>query len=138
MINEELTDLDRVELTKLSYEALNVGETVVVAGKKIGQLTRDVYAKDGMQAFLIENNNEITVLFKGSYGFKKGNATTWRDEWLNTNWPIFLAMLTNQRQVPSALVTASRYLNRWLEEFPDGHFYIYGHSLGAINAEYAG
>ncbi|MCD5528720.1 hypothetical protein LOB10_01270 [Lactobacillus delbrueckii subsp. lactis] len=76
MINEELTDLDRVELTKLSYEALNVGETVVVAGKKIGQLTRDVYAKDGMQAFLIENNNEITVLFKGSYGFKKGNATT--------------------------------------------------------------
>ena len=52
MINEELTDLDRVELTKLSYEALNVGETVVVAGKKIGQLTRDVYAKDGMQAFL--------------------------------------------------------------------------------------
>lgn len=86
---------------------------------------------------MIENNNEITVLFKGSYGFKKGNATTWRDEWLNTNWPIFLAMLTNQRQVPSALVTVSRYLNRWLEEFPDGHFYIYGHSLGAINAEYA-
>lgn len=36
MINEELTDLDRVELTKLSYEALNVGETVVVAGKKSG------------------------------------------------------------------------------------------------------
>lgn len=34
MINEELTDLDRVELTKLSYEALNVGETVVVAGQK--------------------------------------------------------------------------------------------------------
>lgn len=86
---------------------------------------------------MIENNNEITVLFKGSYGFKKGNATTWRDEWLNTNWPIFLAMLTNQRQVPSALVTSSRYLNRWLEEFPDGYFYIYGHSLGAINAEYA-
>lgn len=137
MINEELTDLDRVELTKLSYEALNVGETVKVAGKTIGQLTRDVYAKDGMQAFLIENGNEITVLFKGSYGFKKGNATTWRDEWLKTNWPIFLAMLTDQRQVPSALITASRYLNRWLEEFPDGHFYIYGHSLGAINAEYA-
>lgn len=35
------------------------------------------------------------------------------------------------------MVTASSYLNRWLEEFPDGHFYIYGHSLGAINAEYA-
>lgn len=48
---KKLTDLDRVELTKLSYEALNVGETVVVAGKKIGQLTRDVYAKDGMQLF---------------------------------------------------------------------------------------
>lgn len=49
-----MTDLDQVELTKLSYEALNVGETgetVVVAGKKIGQLTRDVYTKDGMQAF---------------------------------------------------------------------------------------
>lgn len=46
-----MTDLDQVELTKLSYEALNVSETVVVAGKKIGQLTRDVYTKDGMQAF---------------------------------------------------------------------------------------
>ena len=65
MINEELTDLDRVELTKLSYEALNVGETVVVAGKKIGQLTRDVYAKDGMQAFLIAmDSGKMSIFIK--------------------------------------------------------------------------
>ncbi|MDD6406784.1 MAG: hypothetical protein PUF82_02080 [Lactobacillus equicursoris] len=141
MINELLTDYDRVCLTKKAYEGLNVGDDFVVNGKLIGRIVRDVYAQDGMQAYVIENQagrrDEVTVLFKGSSGLRNGNATTWRDEWLNTNWPIFVAMLTSRPKLPSALKTASSYLNKWLVEFPDAIFYIYGHSLGAINAAYA-
>lgn len=141
MINELLTDYDRVCLTKKAYDGLNVGDDFVVNGKLIGRIVRDVYAQDGMQAYVIENQagrrDEVTVLFKGSSGLRNGNATTWRDEWLNTNWPIFVAMLTSRPKLPSALKTASSYLNKWLVEFPDAIFYIYGHSLGAINAAYA-
>ncbi len=126
MINELLTDYDRVCLTKKAYEGLNVGDDFVVNGKLIGRIVRDVYAQDGMQAYVIENQagrrDEVTVLFKGSSGLRNGNATTWRDEWLNTNWPIFVAMLTSRPKLPSALKTASSYLNKWLVEFPDAIF----------------
>ena len=141
MINECLTDKERVQLAQKAYEGLNIGETVEIGQKAIGVLTRDVYAEDGMQAFLLENHTgpqiEITVLFKSSYGLKKGNVTTWRDEWMKTNLPIFVNMVTDSRAVPSQLLTAAKYLNRWLLEFPKSRFYIYGHSLGAINAQYA-
>lgn len=136
-VNKQLTDLERVELTKKSYTELSLGERVTIGNHFIGFVTQSVYEEDGLRAFVIANPNEITVLFKGSYGFKKGNPTTWRDEWLKTNVPILLALLTNERKIPSQLKTAARLLNQVLRQYRDAHFYIYGHSLGSINAQYA-
>lgn len=135
--NKKLTDEERVELTKLSYAELELGESVEINDKFIGIVSDTIYADDGMRAFVITNPNEVTILFKGSYGFLKGNPTTWRDEWLNTNLPILLAILANEKKVPSQLKTASDYLNKVIHQFRGARFYIYGHSLGSINAQYA-
>lgn len=136
-INKQLSDLQRVKLTQKSYEKLSTGQTVTVDNKVIGTVIKTVYAPDGMQAFVIANQDDITILFKGSFGFFKGNPTTWHDEWLKTNLPLLLALLLNERRIPSQLKTAADFLNSIVHQFKDAHFYIYGHSLGAINAQYA-
>ncbi|GAA3628060.1 DUF2974 domain-containing protein [Lactobacillus hamsteri] len=135
--NKQLTDLERVELTKKSYEELSLGERVTVGDHFIGIVTNSVYEEDGLRAFVITNPNEVTILFKGSYGFVKGNPTTWRDEWLRTNLPILVALLADEKKIPSQLKTAAKLLNTTIHQFKGARFYIYGHSLGSINAQYA-
>lgn len=136
-INQLLTDRQRVQLTKKAYEKLELGQRVTIDQNLIGIVANSIYAADGLRAFVITNPTEVTLLFKGSYGFLKGNPTTWHDEWLKTNLPLLLAMLINERRIPSQLKTAAKLLNETLRQFKDGRFYIYGHSLGSINAQYA-
>lgn len=136
-INKQLSDLERVQLTKKAYEKLKTGQTVMVNKKLIGTVVKTIYAADGMQAFVLANQDEITILFKGSFGLLKGNPTTWHDEWLKTNLPLLVALLLNEHRIPSQLKTAARFLNRTVHQFQGAQFYIYGHSLGAINAQYA-
>lgn len=136
-VNQELSDYERVELTKKSYQELQLGDKVVVGKHLIGFVSDSVYAPDGMRAFVITNPNEVTILFKGSYGLVKGNPTTWRDEWLKTNLPILLALLANERRIPSQLKTAAKFLNEVINRFHGARFYLYGHSLGSINLQYA-
>ncbi|GFZ26278.1 hypothetical protein [Lactobacillus corticis] len=131
-LNEQLTDRQRVQLTQLSYTEMPVGTAT-----QVGVVIRDVHAPDGMRCFVIAHNQEMTLLFKGSYGLKKGSPETWRNEWLKTNLPILEAMLTNQRRIPSQLKTAAILLQDLLRKYRGYNFYLYGHSLGAINAQYA-
>lgn len=136
-VNKQLTDLERIKLTQKSYQELALGERITIGDHFIGIVSNSVYASDGMRAFVITNPNEVTILYKGSYGLVKGNPTTWRDEWLNTNIPILLALLANERRVPSQLKSAAELLNRTISQFKGQRVYLYGHSLGAINAQYA-
>lgn len=136
-VNEQLTDQERIELTKKSYDELQLGDEVVIGEHDIGTVCRNVYAKDGMRAFVISNSNEITILYKGSYGVKKGNPQTWRDEWLKTNLPILRALLAQKRIIPSQLKSAAKLLNQTCNQFKSYPIYIYGHSLGSINAQFA-
>jgi hypothetical protein len=136
-VNEQLTDRERVELTKKSYDELQPGESVTVGGYHIGTVCRSVLAPDGMRAFVISNPSEVTILYKGSYGFKKGTPQTWRDEWFKTNLPILRSMLAHERKIPSQLRSASRLLNQTISQFRGSRIYIYGHSLGSINAQFA-
>lgn len=46
-------------------------------------------------------------------------------------------MLFQHHQVPTQLITAARVLNQQLQKYPPAKFYLYGHSLGAINLQYA-
>ena len=136
-VNEQLTDFERVELTKKAYDQLQLGQSVDVSKHHIGTVCRSVHAVDGLRAYVISNPHEVTLLFKGSYGFKKGTPQTWRDEWLKTNLPILRTMLSHERRVPSQLKTASKLLDETIHQFYGTQIYIYGHSLGSINAQFA-
>ena len=136
-VNEQLTDQERVELTKKSYENLQLGESITIGQHHLGIVCRVERAEDGMRAFVISNPNEITILYKGSYGIKKGTPQTWRDEWFKTNLPILRAMLSHERRIPSQLKSASKFLNHVNSQFRGSRVYIYGHSLGSINAQFA-
>lgn len=46
-------------------------------------------------------------------------------------------MLAHRRLIPSQLKTAARFLNKTISQFPGKQINIYGHSLGAINAQFA-
>lgn len=136
-VNAQLTDRERVELTKKAYDELQLGDTIKIDQHYLGTVCRSVYAKDGMRAFVISSPNEITILFKGSYGFKKGTPQTWRDEWIKTNLPILKALLARKRTIPSQLKSAAHLLNQTINQFKGSRIYIYGHSLGSINAQFA-
>ena len=64
-VNERLTDRERVELTKKSYEHLQLGDNITIGPYDIGTVCRVEHAKDGMSAFVISSPSEITILFKG-------------------------------------------------------------------------
>ncbi|NRO23027.1 hypothetical protein IMAU30023_01658 [Lactobacillus helveticus] len=125
-VNEQLTDLERIELTKKSYDELQLGESIDIGSHHIGTVCRNVHAEDGMRAFVISNPQEVTILFKGSYGIKRGNPQTWRDEWFKTNLPILRAMLSHESRVPSQLKSASKLLNETINQFKGTQIYIYG------------
>ena len=138
-VNQKLTDFQRVELTRQSYKDLKIGQIIKIDDIFIGRISKKIYAMDGMRAFVIRNriNHEYTIIFRGSSGLTKGNPRTWKDEWFDTNMPIFFGLCSLHPKIPSQLNTATIFLNGILKEHPTAHFYVYGHSLGAINAEYA-
>lgn len=137
MINKYLTDYERVQLSQLAYQKLAVGQKISLAAQDIGRVERQVHAADGMQAYVLVNDQEAMILYKGSFGIIKGNPQTWRDEWLNTNLPIGLALLAKQKYIPSQLQTAADLLKQVRRDYPQKRLYVYGHSLGAINGQYA-
>ncbi|MCQ5167992.1 DUF2974 domain-containing protein, partial [Roseburia hominis] len=54
----------------------------------------------------------------------------------NWNYLILLQCL-RVGEIPSQLKSAAGLLNHLMQQDLTAHYYIYGHSLGAINAQYA-
>lgn len=140
-MQEQLTDQERLELAKLEYQFLELGQPIQVGRHRLGTVLEHYYEEaDGFQLYVIghaSHPRELILLFKGSAGLRHGNPTTWNNEWLATNLPLLVALLFRQRRIPDQLTTAARVLNDLLRRYPISKFYIYGHSLGAINAQYA-
>mgnify|MGYP005760728131 CR=1 FL=1 len=139
-MQEQLSDRERMAFAQLEYEPLSVGQPVRLGGRDFGRVLGHVAAPDGFTLFVIGRpapSRELVLLFKGSTGLRKGNPTTWSNEWLATNLPLLGAILRRQRHIPSQLRPARRVVNRLLAAYPTRKFYLYGHSLGAINAQYA-
>lgn len=139
-VNAQLTDQQRVELAGLEYQPLGVGDHVRLSnGKRVGRVKRAFYKQDGLRGTIIVNHHqdhkEITVLFRGS---RHGDPTTWSNEWLATNLPIGRSIVEHRvGEIPSQLKSAASLLNQLMQQDLTAHYYIYGHSLGAINAQYA-
>lgn len=141
MNNQYFTDAQRVAVAKMEYQLLMPGQWLTLDKQKFGIVLQHVYTRDGFQAFVIgerqQDPHRVTILFKGSSGLIKGTRETITNEWLNTNFPILWALLFQDHQVPSQLTTAARMLNRLLKQYPHAKFFLYGHSLGTINLQYA-
>lgn len=140
MVNEELTGRQRVTLTQLAYRNWNVGQTVFLDyGRiKIGRIEKIVHQTNDLYIVVIvsEKRDEVTLLFRGSTGII-GDSDVWVKQWLRTNFPVGSAILTQQHEIPDQLTSASATLNRLMSEYSRAHFWLYGHSLGSINAQYA-
>lgn len=88
MINQNLTDWQRVQLAELEYHDWQPNQDVLLPdGKVIGSVIEIFSTDDGFRATVVQSldEDEITVLFRGSSGFRKGDPTTWTNEWLRVN-----------------------------------------------------
>lgn len=141
MNNQYFTDVQRVNVAKLEYQLLKPGQKLYLDNRYFGVVLQHIYTDDGFQAFVIGERQQdphcVIMLFKGSSGILNGNPDTLNNEWLKTNFPILWAMLFQNYQVPVQLTTAARMLNQQFKKYPHAKFYLYGHSLGAINLQYA-
>lgn len=138
-VNDQLTDRQRVEVAKWEYREVQLDQQIIItSGQNIGRVWQ--LSPVGFRAFAIADSltdpNEVTVLFRGSTMMPL-NPDIWTSEWLDTNLPIGRALMGHRHHVPTQLVQAGRWLIKLLDTAPHARFYLYGHSLGSINAQYA-
>lgn len=138
-VNDRLTDRECVELAKLEYHEVRLGQKIRLEdGKFLGQVWQ--LAPAGLRAFAVADSSilprEVTVLYRGSTMMPL-NPDVWTNEWLDTNLPIGRALMKHHHQIPLQLKEASQWLQHLMALAPRAQFYVYGHSLGSINAQYA-
>lgn len=138
-VNDQLSDQERVQLAKLEYQQFFSQQSIVLPnGRFLGKVWQ--LAPAGLRACAIVDSladpREVTVLYRGST-MMPVDPDVWTHEWLDTNLPIGRALMSHQHYVPAQLRRAGRWLMKLLAAAPRAQFYLYGHSLGSINAQYA-
>lgn len=141
MANKDLTDRQRVRLAQLAYQQWQLGAKVYLEHGRVfvGTVAHIINREDALHVTVVVNHqeNEVTLLFRGSTGIISGGRDTWVKQWLGTNFPVGSDIITGERDIPDQLLSASKALNQLMQEFPFAKFWLYCHSLGSINAQYA-
>lgn len=134
-----LTDRQRVQLAQLEYYDWRVGQVVRLPDQTtIGTVGQVINTPDGFRATVVKSGlQEQVILLRGSSGIRRGDPTTWTNEWLRVNLPVGDAILHQLPDIPTEMWTAARQVNQLLAANPTTRFYIYGHSLGSINGQFA-
>lgn len=134
-----LTDRQRVQLAQLEYHDWQSGQVACLPdGLLIGTVEQVINTANGFRATVIKRNcHEKVVLLRGSSGIRRGDPTTWTNEWLRVNLPVGDAILHQLPKIPTEMWTAAHQLNHLLAANPTVRFFIYGHSLGSINGQFA-
>lgn len=137
--NAHLSDQLRVEIARLEYRHLKVGQPIVLSnGLDLGTVWQ--LAPDKIRGYVladsIEHPQELTVIFRGS-SMIPTNPSSWTTEWLDTNLPIGRSLVAHHHQIPAELKGARKWLDHLLMAKPKARAFVYGHSLGSINAQYA-
>ncbi|EAE5671105.1 DUF2974 domain-containing protein [Listeria monocytogenes] len=160
------TDQERVELAEKEYHKMKSGEAVNIPAtnggiKTIGIVSQKINNKStGEQSYIItdkytpptasisERNKvkEITILYKGSTAPANGNLNVpkhpdykdVRKDWLSNDIPTAI-QITNGggSTVTPQLKTSAETLKQTMNLYPNAQIYVYGHSLGSMNAQYA-
>ncbi len=139
--NNNLTDRQRVRLAQLAYQQWHLGEKVYLdrGWYYLGKVEQIIHREDALHLTVVVNRqaNEASLLFRGSTGIISGGRDNWVKQWLRTNFPVGSDIITGERDIPDQLLSASKVLNELMQEYPTTKFWLYGHSLGSINAQYA-
>ncbi|EAC9592169.1 DUF2974 domain-containing protein [Listeria monocytogenes] len=165
-MNGAYTDQERVELARKEYAKINQEEVVKIptadgTEKTIGIVSQKINNKStGEQTYIItdkytpptasisERNKvkELTILYKGSTAPANGNFNVpkhpdykdVRKDWLSNDIPTAI-QITNGggSTVTPQLKTSAETLKQTMKLYPNAQIYVYGHSLGSMNAQYA-
>ncbi|QHZ96569.1 Mbeg1-like protein [Listeria monocytogenes] len=165
-MNQVITDEDRVRLAKKEYDPLQIKKEVIIPAsdekeKTIGIVSQKINNKStGEQSYIItdkytppaasisERNKvkELTILYKGSTAPANGNFNVpkhpdykdVRKDWLSNDIPTAI-QITNGggSTVTPQLKTSAETLKQTMKLYPNAQIYVYGHSLGSMNAQYA-
>ncbi|EAC6121391.1 DUF2974 domain-containing protein [Listeria monocytogenes] len=165
-MNQIITDEDRVRLAKKEYDPLQIKKEVIISvsdekEKTIGIVSQKINNKStGEQSYIItdkytpptasisERNKvkELTILYKGSTAPANGNFNVpkhpdykdVRKDWLSNDIPTAI-QITNGggATVTPQLKTSAETLKQTMKLYPNAQIYVYGHSLGSMNAQYA-
>ncbi|EAD9206131.1 DUF2974 domain-containing protein [Listeria monocytogenes] len=165
-MNQVITDEDRVRLAKKEYDPLQIKKEVIISvsdekEKTIGIVSQKINNKStGEQSYIItdkytpptasisERNKvkELTILYKGSTAPANGNLNVpkhpdykdVRKDWLSNDIPTAI-QITNGggSTVTPQLKTSAETLKQTMKLYPNAQIYVYGHSLGSMNAQYA-
>lgn len=153
------TDKLHKEIAECAYDDFEVGKEAYTKEKYLIGTTID-YANNrsghGEKIYAIVSNGpgilpnasdnereqvkEIALLFQGSTNplkFFLGKHKEVKIDWKENNFKIRKNIKNKIIDVPNQLKSASSYLQNILKEYPNAHINIYGHSLGAMNAQYA-
>ncbi|EAF0351268.1 TPA: Mbeg1-like protein [Listeria monocytogenes] len=159
-------DYERVKLAQKEYDKLTVEGAVNIptangTEKTIGIVSQKINNKStGEQSYIItdkytpptasisERNKvkELTILYKGSTAPANGNLNVpkhpdykdVRKDWLSNDIPTAI-QITNGggSTVTPQLKTSAETLKQTMNLYPNAQIYVYGHSLGSMNAQYA-
>ncbi|EIU5912524.1 Mbeg1-like protein [Listeria monocytogenes] len=165
-MNGAYTDQERVELARKEYAKINQEEVVKIptangTEKTIGIVSQKINNKStGEQSYIItdkytpptasisERNKvkEITILYKGSTAPANGNLNVpkhpdykdVRKDWLSNDIPTAIQITHGGGStVTPQLKTSAETLKQTMKLYPNAQIYVYGHSLGSMNAQYA-
>ena len=122
----------------------------------IGYVSQVINNPSGEQSFVITHTDrfvspvaplperlavkEVTVLYRGSTGLdkiKKQTGDVWQD-WVVNNVDMARKILAaEQGAPPPQLRTSAETLKEAMRHYPNAQFFVYGHSLGSMNGQYA-
>ncbi|HCJ4262085.1 TPA: DUF2974 domain-containing protein [Listeria innocua] len=159
------TDQERVELAKKEYSKLELKKEVNISisnrEKKIGIVSQTINNKAaGQQTYIITEKytpptashierskvKELTILYRGSTAptlasgltpFHKDSLDVWTDWGLNDIPTAIQITSGGGSTVTPQLKTSAETLKQTMKLYPNAQIYVYGHSLGSMNAQYA-
>lgn len=165
MMGHVNTDQERVELAKKEYSKLELKQEVNISisnrEKKIGNVSQTINNKAaGQQTYIITEKytpptashierskvKEVTVLYRGSTAptlasgltpFHKDSLDVWTDWGVNDIPTAIQITHGGGSTVTPQLKTSAETLKQTMKLYPNAQIYVYGHSLGSMNAQYA-
>ena len=158
MYNEQ----ERVWLAKKEYVNLKVSRKPVTlySGVVVGYVSQANNKLTGEQSFVLTDKyvwptasleerstiKEITILYRGSTAPSIDNVLNpsdkyyydMRNDWLGNDLPTALQILKGDTSVATSQLRSSvETLKEAMCLYPNAQVYVYGHSLGSMNAQYA-